>query len=127
MATSLYGQLQDIATSVLRDFSQGNVLLRRVTESSGDPAKPWEPGPKVIEDFQLAATVRGVSRNQIDGTLITSDDLVVTCAVKAGDGTLLDPKLTDTMLIDGVAHRIKRIDAAPAAGTPVSYSIFVAR
>jgi hypothetical protein len=125
MAKDFYQNMQDIAGSVMKQFRQGIVVLVRTTEGPADTSKPWEPGTASQARIVLDAVVSGVKAYQVDGTQIQASDLVVVCAASV-DGKLVDPNESDTILIDGSAHQIKKIEPRPAAGTPVVYAIFVA-
>jgi hypothetical protein len=60
--------------------------------------------------------------DRIDGTLILAGDLMVTCAVPA-----VVPDISDVVVIDGVDHAVKRVEAIPAAGTAAAYKLFVGK
>jgi hypothetical protein len=126
MAKDFYQQMQDIAQPILKQFKQGTVQIRRTVEGPRDPLRPYEPGPTTTKILELYATVSGVNKYQIDGTQIQASDQVVTCAARDSTGQLIDPQETDVLLIDGEARQIKKIQANPAAGIPVTYAIFVA-
>lgn len=132
MAGFDYGQMQAIATDLLRQFRQGTVTLTRtVPGEPPDPTMPWVKGPPVTAVFDLDATVKGVSERHVGGTLIEARDLEIKAAAKArhrqsGQVVDIDPAMSDRIEIDGVAHAVKRVLPVPAAGTPIVYTILVA-
>lgn len=127
---SFYGDMQGIAAGILAEFKQGVIQLTRNVEADPEPETPYEPGALTETVFTLDATAKGVSAKYVDGTLILASDLMVVSSVMAMNGTsqateAIEPSLTDILTIDGTPHRIKRIDATPASGTPVVYTLFV--
>lgn len=125
MAGFDYGRMQKTATRLLTRFAQGIITLTRVTPGTPDPETPWLPADPSVTTYELQATVAAVTLDQanakyIDGTVITSSDLVVTCAAPP-----VRPQLGFFVNIGGVAQVIKKIVALPAAGTPVAYKLFV--
>lgn len=125
MAGFDYARMQATASRLLNRFAQGAITLTRTTAGASDPETPWIPGTPTTATYDLDATVAAVTVDQanakyIDGTVITSADLVVTCAVPA-----VVPQLTDTVTIDGAVRTIKKIVRLPAAGTVVAFKLFV--
>ena len=115
-----YTDLQATATGILDEFSQGEVILTRHTIGPSDPATPWIPGADVTTDYELKATVRGVSFQHVDGTLILASDEVVTCSAD-----VVAPEMSDTLTIDGNPRVIKMIRNNPSAGTVVAHQLFI--
>jgi len=118
-----YGKMQGTAKRLLNRFNQGVIELHRTT--AGTPINEWTPGEDITVTYTLDATAAAVTVDQanakyIDGTVITTADLVVTCAVPS-----IVPAMTDTLTIDGVAKTIKKIVQLPSAGVPVAFKIFV--
>lgn len=126
MADDFYAEMQGVATELMTEFKQGSVTLARVIYSEADPATPWIPGETTEQSHDLKATVAAVTVDQanaqyIDGTAITTADVVVTCAVPP-----VVPAMTDTLSIDGQVRTIKKIIQVPAAGVAIVFKIFVA-
>lgn len=125
MAGFDYGKMQGTATRLLDRFNQGLIVLTRAGKP-GPPPNEWTPGePGEDQVFKLKATVAAVTVDQanakyIDGTVITTADLVVTLAVPP-----VVPAMTDAMTIEGVAKTIEKIVQLPSAGVPVAFKIFV--
>src|SRR5512139_704123 len=110
---TIYDDLRVIASEVLAEFQQGSVTLVRRTYGVPDPQTPWTPGDVTeTTEYTLAAVVRGVKKQHVDGTLILASDLMVTC-----NADLVEPLMSDVLKIDGVPHAIRRIEPIPAAGT----------
>lgn len=116
----IYERAQATASRLLGRFAQGVVTLTRVTRASADPATPWIPGAETTTSYALSATVRGVSKELVDGTAILATDLQVMAAVPG-----VEPALTDRIEIDGQSMTIVRIDQIPAAGLAVAYRMVV--
>lgn len=125
MAGFDYGRMQATATRLLTRFNQGVITLTKPGTSTPGP-NDWDPpieGEPTV--YTLQATVAAVTVDQtnakyIDGTLITTADLVVTIAVPPSE-----PELTDTLTIDRDVRAIKKIVQLPAAGVPVAFKLFV--
>lgn len=115
-----YTELQDTAAGILGEFSQGTIVLTRATVGPSDPETPWIPGDTTTEDFALKATVRGVSKDNIDGTLILASDELITASAD-----VIEPIMADIITVDGKPRAIKMIKAIPSAGVAVAYAIFI--
>ena len=120
-----YEEMAAVATELLTEFDQGGTLSRTTTAAPA-PETPWLPGESTTVTHTLRCAVSAVTVDQanakyIDGTVITSADLVVTCAVPE-----IVPAMTDTLTIDGLARTIKKIVQIPAAGVSVAFKIFIA-
>jgi hypothetical protein len=130
---TFYQEMQGVATEILDEFQQGDVLAVRTTPGTPDPTKPWEPVEGTVKTYKLKATVRGVSQKYLDGTNITVSDQMVVAAVAAkevlngipqGDEAF-HPAASDEIRVDGKTRSVKRIIPIPAAGTPVAYHIVI--
>ena len=119
--SDFYTEMQVTAAGILDEFKQGEVILTRIANAPSDPETPWIPGAPTPTDYELKATVRGVSKDQIDGTLILSSDEVVTSSAD-----IIEPILADTLTVDGNPRAIKMIKKLPSAGVAVAYAIFIA-
>lgn len=120
-----YGRMQSTAARLLNRFNQGQIVLIR--PGSVVPGEnEWDPPVNLPdEEYILQATAAAVTVDQanakfIDGTVITTADLVVTSAVPP-----IVPEMTHRLTIDGVARTIKKIVQLPSAGVPVAFKIFV--
>lgn len=120
MASFNYGRMQGTATRLLVRFNQGEVKITRMTPGVPDPATPWIPGPPVITEETLKATVRRVEQKYVDGALIVGTEDQVTFAVPS-----FEPTMADQFTVDGVVRVLKDLRSIPAAGTPVAYLAFV--
>ena len=124
MAGFDYGRMAKTADRLLGRFQQGIVTLVRPGTSTPGP-NPWDPpveSPPAT--YTLKATVAAVTVDQanakyIDGTLITTADLVATIAVPP-----VTPQMTDLITIDGVPIAMKKIIQVPSAGVPVVFKLF---
>ncbi len=123
---------------MLKRWNTGSVTLTRAALGTIDETKPWiVPAADAVDVYALAARVDGVGAEDINGTTILATDLVVIASPKAthtltdgepADGAIVDiePKMTDTLQIDGATKTIKHIDPTPAAGSAAVFRIFVA-
>jgi len=120
-----YGRMAGTAARLLDRFNQGVITLTRPGAETAGP-NPWDPPTRDDDQiFVLAATVAAVTVDQanakyIDGTVITTADLVITCAVPP-----VLPAMTDIVSVDGQVRAIKKIVQVPAAGVPVAFKLFV--
>lgn len=72
---TFYTDMQAIASSLLTEFDQGNIVITTVTPGAG-PAH--NPGSPTEVDTAVKGTVRGVSQKYIDGSLIVAGDFQLT-------------------------------------------------
>ena len=115
--SDFYREMQGVASDLLAEFSQGTVVYT-ITGAPTGPA--WNPTPGAPVSYTLGATVQGVAKEYVDGTLILATDLQVTCAVFGAE-----PSLAGTITIDGKVCQIVRVDKVPGAGTVIAWRIFV--
>ena len=120
MARFDYARMQGTASRLLNRFAQGTVSLTRTTPGSSSPSTPWIPGEATTVTYSLDATVKGVSKEFIDGTTIVATDLEVTAAAFGAE-----PEPGDTLSIDGKAVTILKQVRIPAAGTLVCWKWIV--
>lgn len=115
-----YDRMQGTATRLLGRFSQGVCTLTHSVPGTPDPETPWEPGEPTVTTYTLQATVRGVSKDLVDGTTILASDLEITAAAFGAE-----PDPADTVTIDGKAVTLVRVIRVPAAGTVVAWKLIV--
>jgi hypothetical protein len=120
-----YGKMQGTATRLMDRFQQGVVQLivpgePVPGEDEWDPPTEGEPVVHPLKATVAAVTVDQANAKYIDGTLITTADLVVTCAAPP-----VVPDLQHGLTIDGEARTIKKIVQLPSAGVPVAFKLFV--
>lgn len=115
-----YTEMRNIASDLITEFKQGSVAYVEYTAPAG--ATPDDPGEPVASVTPIDGVARGVSMQYVDNTLVTASDLQVTFA--AG---VVTPKLSGFMRIDDVDHKVLRVMPKPAAGTPVAWTVVVAR
>lgn len=125
MAGFDYGRMAATATRLLDRFNQGVIVLYRPGasvpgENEWDPPTEEPPAVHTLKATVAAVTVDQANAKFIDGTVITTADLVVTCAVPP-----IIPAMTDTLTVDGQARTIKKIVQLPASGVPVAFKIFI--
>ena len=115
--SDFYREMQGVASELLAEFSQGTVVYTITGPSTGPE---WNPTPGAPVSYTLDATVQGVAKEYVDGTLILATDLQVTCSVFA-----VEPSLAGTITIDGKVCQIVRVDKVPGAGVTIAWRIFV--
>lgn len=113
----------------LKRWSEGNVTLTRTTETAPNTGKPWLPGTTSTSTYLLDAVVRGAAE-YADGSLVLATDILVVASPLARneEGAEVDlvPEMDDTITIDNVAKKPKRIEAVPVSGPAAKFRIFVA-
>lgn len=135
--SDLYAPKRRRVARKIRQWKTGTVTLTRSTPGAAEEATPWIRAAPTLDVYALDARVNGVAEEQIDGTTILASDLIVIASPKArhtlsdgepADGAVADiePRMTDTLAIDGSVKIIKKIDAIPAAGPAAMFHIFVA-
>ena len=121
--SDFYREMQWVASELLAEFSQGQVVYTITGPATGPE---WNPTPGAPVSYNLDATVAVVGtvdggfNRYVDGTLILATDMLVTCAVFA-----VEPSLAGTITIDGKVCQIVRVDKVPGAGTVIAWRIFV--
>lgn len=113
---TFYGNMQALAGDLLTEFDQGGLELQVYSAGSGDP---WDPGPPTYTSLPFRGTVRGVSAEHLQDTLIQSGDLVVTMP-----GTM-SPKMQDRVLIGGRKYHVVKLESKPATGVAAAWAVFV--
>lgn len=115
-----YDEMRGVADELLGEFAQGTVTITKPGASTPGP-NAWDP--PVTSDpvvYTLDATVKGVSRQFVDGTTVLATDLEVTAAVF---GAELEP--ADQLAIDGQVVVVVETLRVPAAGTLVAWKFIV--
>lgn len=125
MAAVDYASIAVEVAAAFEEVRQGTVVLQRTIYAAPDPATPWIPGGETVVSYAVDAIASAVTVDQanakyIDGTTITTADIVVTCAVPP-----VMPAMTDRLTVDGQARTIKKIVQVPSAGIPVMFKLFV--
>lgn len=122
---SFYGEMRDIAASLLKEFDQSNgtgektdgLWYVEVKPGSGPADDPGEPSEVW---HKLDGVSRGVSREYVDDANILKSDLQGTFAV-IPDVMIKAPGY---IAADGRKYSIVRLDRIPETGEPVAYRIF---
>lgn len=118
---SIYDDLRNISSDLHREFKQGDVRYVPITVST--TARPDAPSASVKgAPVALNATARPVSTKYVDGTNVVVTDKQLSIP---NDGVSPVPTLGHIIRIDGVDHKIIAVMPRPAAGEPVSWTVFV--
>lgn len=125
---SFYDDMARAAQEIIRDFQTGTVQLKRTISTESNPEEPWTPTSVTHEIYDLEAAVMGVQADYVDGEMIKYDDLQVYTSpffLLNGSEVKIEPQMSDELTIDGIVHRINKIERVPAAGTASAFFIFV--
>lgn len=126
---TFYDDMALVAKTMISNYKTGDVSLRRTTSAKPDPAQAYNPATVVTFDtYIMEAAVLGVTADNVDGELVTYDDLkVITSPFFWLNGVeiKIEPQMSDEIWIDGRNHRINKIERLPAAGIPSAFFIFV--
>ena len=114
---SFYGDMQGIASELLKEFKQGVVAYMEPGAVTGPDYAPVI-GPEV--EHVLDAAVSGVGGMYRDSTLIRQTDKLVTAAVFGAV-----PTMAGAIVVDGQRLQIVQIKAVPEAGTVICWKIVV--
>ena len=126
---SFYVDMALVAQDIIKSFKTGNVELRRSTSPLQQPGESYNPAPATFDVYVMEAAVLGVTSKYVDGEMVKADDLQVYTSpffMKDGAQVQIEPQMSDEVWIDGVNHRINKIERVPAAGTVSAFFIFVA-
>ena len=113
--SDFYGQMQGVASDLLKDFKQGVIQYVALTPGNGPADNPGAPTEVVHTDNAVA---RGVSFKYNDRTNDVASDLQITMP---GDGVA--PDMKGFVRVDDTTYKIIRIIRNPAAGTPVAWVV----
>lgn len=126
---SLYDTLRASVVKMMPGFATGIITLKRINAGAiSAPEVAWTPPTTTYDVYTLHASAFGVSQEYVDGELVTADDLMIVTSPVAllnGSKVSIEPKISDELLVDGVLHRINKIERIPAAGTAVLFMVFV--
>jgi len=117
--SDFYDEMQEVATDLLQEFSQGQVTLKRTVTTPGEHS--YDPPTETVTSYALKATVRRVNQRFDRGTVIVETGDVVTFAALE-----VEPALTDLLVVDGKDRAITDLKRIPAAGTVVAWQAFIA-
>lgn len=116
----IYNRLRTRHDDLMSRLGQGSVSLVQITTTPGE--FEWSPPVTSETVTPLAATVKGVAMELVDGSQVLSSDIWVQMAVASPE-----PSTGDRIRIDGVDHAILRIDRLPGAGEAVAVRCWVRR
>lgn len=115
-----YDEMQQIASSVLKDFKQGMVKLHHFEQGRGGTLD--EPAASLEKVYELDATIDGVSYKYLLESFAAASDITVTAGVIKGVKIGLD----DFIEINGQQYKILRdVSPAPTAvnGQPIVWRL----
>lgn len=112
-----YTKMQGSAARLLTKYAQGVMTLDVYTPGTGPV---YNPGSPTYNSQPFKGVARGTNAEDLIGSLVQATDLVVT--IPAG---VLEPKLADRLTIDGKQYSIVRVLRTPAAGTAVTWVVYV--
>lgn len=115
---SFYAEMQDVASELLAEFSQGTIAYVEDGPPTGDP---WAPGPGAPVSHPVNAVRVAGKRLQtyIDGGQIVATDVLL--AVSVFDA---DPKMSGRMNINGEDYQIVMVDKSTLEPTaPIAWFV----
>jgi hypothetical protein len=112
-----YTDMQETATELLQEFSQGVAVLYRETRTDDSSDRPWDFTNTPDGGETLSGVVRPVTQQFVDGTRIIGTEDMLVFAVPTGAA----PTISDRVLIDGRLRTPKKLRQLPDAGIPVVY------
>lgn len=117
---SIYDETQQIVREILGDpdFKQGSTQLLQIVPGSGSVD---DPGPPVESVHEIDGAVRGVRWQFVQSGLAVATDMQITHSVVDG----LVPTIKDFIIADGKRFKIVSVQAKPAVGTPVAYTLIL--
>lgn len=118
---AFYDDMQKIASGLLANFKQGEIVHIALSPGNGPAHKPGQP--QETPTTLPGAVARGVPVKYIDAGLAIAGDLVVVSSVVSG----LVVKQADKIEIDGVRYSVVEILSIPPAGTTVVFNYIVRR
>ena len=108
------------ATKLINRFGQ-NATLVKPAEGPTEPVNPWdEPGEALPTEHPVTVAVTQYTVEDMDGTLIGTEDLRVFMAVS--DAV---PLKSDTLVIGGTSYEIQRVGVLGPDGTTICYDMQV--
>jgi hypothetical protein len=114
--TEFYDDMQGLASTILSEFSQGDIVYVAPSAASGDP---WNPSLVSGARTTVKGVGRGVQQKYVDGTHVVATDQQFT--IQAGTVT---PVSGATIEVDGSILQIIKVIKVPAAGTAVVWMVF---
>lgn len=122
---TFYGEMNDIAAELLSEFDQSRgtgaaddgLFYVQVTPGTGPVDAPGDPTETA---FKLDAVARGVAFKYVDNSLIVQTDLQLTTPARPD----VVPAVNGFIRMDGVQHKIVRVDNIPPCGETVAHRIF---
>lgn len=124
-----YAFARDRVAATIAKWTTGTVTLTRSMPGTPDPSTPWIPAAPTLTVYTLDARVDGVIAEYVNDTTIVATDQMVIASPKARDagGNVVDiePRQSDTLVVDGSARVIKQIKALPAAGPAAMFHIII--
>jgi hypothetical protein len=110
---TFYQDMQNVASSLLKEFNQGKIQYVKVVPGNGPKDAPGAPTETI---YNVNATAHGVKFKYINSSTIVSTDLQATLAI---DGRFI-PDMKGFMLVDGARYKIVAVQPIPPAGIPVA-------
>ncbi len=118
-----YDDIAETAKDLIEDFG-GPITLRRIGETTPDPAKPWEKKPGTIESFSLRGVKSNYRPQLVDGTRIKAFDQRL---ILPAEGLDLDPAETYEADIAGETWRVLDISRSQPGETILTYFLQLRR
>jgi hypothetical protein len=112
-----YDRMQDVASDLLERFGQV-VTFTRITGGGIDPVTGVST--QTTTTIETVGTLRRYPNALIDGTRIQSTDREL--VIRA---TEIEPRLSDTVTVDGATYAIQEVQTSSPAGTDLAHFVRV--
>ncbi len=122
---------------VCQELQTGELRMQRPTASLPSPDAAWTSDSTAHTTYKFDGNCFGVIADYVDGDMVKADDLmlvvspvvtpitIVGMAEVLGTPVVVEPQMSDVILVDGKEKVIHKIERVPASGTAVVNLIFV--
>lgn len=114
---SIAAEVAAALSEVAADVGAGAFTVT-LTQSSGEPANPWDTDTSTDAATAINAVVQEYPQSMIDGTLIRQSDRRVMMAA-----TGPKPTTADTLTIDSVVYEIVSVRETSPSGVALYYEV----
>jgi hypothetical protein len=117
--TSIYEELQPVATELMKEFKQGTINHIKIT--AGTTGTEDNPGEPIETSTEVDATVKGVSFKFLQNGFSVVGDKIITVGVNSK----ISPSIGDFFEIDNERWKAVADISVPAAGTRVAWKFII--
>lgn len=117
----IYDTFQKTATKLLDKYGTSATLRERTTGTTYNSTTGSMEGG-TTEDYTIVMVFSDIKNKALKGSRIT--DTSLSCLISAEDMTI-EPKIKDTIIVNGVEHDIAKVEPLSPGSTPVIYRVYV--